>query len=124
MTDKPEALRLADECDEGMVDFAEVAAELRRLQGLVDDCAIYLKEGETPAERIAREHRDTTALMELLAREKRKSEALLVALQDMVSDHMKLSEATLQVSRAAMANAEAATLRFVRSAIAKAEPAT
>lgn len=31
MSDKPEALRLADECDEGMVDFAEVAAELRRL---------------------------------------------------------------------------------------------
>ena len=31
MTDKPTALRLADECDEGMVDFAEVAAELRRL---------------------------------------------------------------------------------------------
>ena len=31
MTDKqPEALRLADECDEGIVDFAEVAAELRR----------------------------------------------------------------------------------------------
>ena len=32
MTDKqPEALRLADECDEGMVDFAETATELRRL---------------------------------------------------------------------------------------------
>ena len=31
MTEKPTALRLADDCDEGMVDFAEVAAELRRL---------------------------------------------------------------------------------------------
>ena len=31
MTDKqPTALRMADECDEGIVDFAEVAAELRR----------------------------------------------------------------------------------------------
>ena len=31
MSEQPEALRLADECDEGMVDFAETAAELRRL---------------------------------------------------------------------------------------------
>jgi hypothetical protein len=31
MTTQPEALRLADECDEHMVDFADVAAELRRL---------------------------------------------------------------------------------------------
>lgn len=28
---QPNALRLADECDDGMVDFAEAAAELRRL---------------------------------------------------------------------------------------------
>jgi hypothetical protein len=28
---QPEALRLADECDEHMVDFEDVAAELRRL---------------------------------------------------------------------------------------------
>lgn len=28
---QPEALRLADECDEHVVDFANVAAELRRL---------------------------------------------------------------------------------------------
>lgn len=28
---EPEALRLADECDEHMVDFADVANELRRL---------------------------------------------------------------------------------------------
>ena len=34
MTDKPEALRLADECDEGVVDFAEAAAQLRRLHAL------------------------------------------------------------------------------------------
>ena len=31
MTTQPEALRLADECDEHMVDFADVANELRRL---------------------------------------------------------------------------------------------
>jgi len=31
MTTQPEALRLADDCDEHMVDFADVAAELRRL---------------------------------------------------------------------------------------------
>ena len=31
MTTQPEALRLADECDEHMVDFAEAADELRRL---------------------------------------------------------------------------------------------
>lgn len=31
MTTQPEALRLADDCDEGMVDFENTAAELRRL---------------------------------------------------------------------------------------------
>jgi len=33
---QPKALRLADECDDGMVDFAEAAAELRRLHTLTE----------------------------------------------------------------------------------------
>lgn len=57
------------------------AAEMRRLQGLLDECSTYLKDGETPAQRMARDHRDSLALMELLAREKRKSEAMLAALK-------------------------------------------
>jgi hypothetical protein len=35
---QPEALRLADECDEGMVDFPDVAAELRRLHAELERC--------------------------------------------------------------------------------------
>ena len=46
MTDKPEALRLADECDEGMVDFAEAAAELRRLSAWNARLTILAKQRE------------------------------------------------------------------------------
>lgn len=39
-------------------------------------CGLYLKQGETPAERIERDHRDSLALMTLLKQEKHKSEVL------------------------------------------------
>jgi hypothetical protein len=48
-------------------------------------CAPYLKDGETPAERIERERQDCLALMELLAKEKFRSTVLQCALQE-ISD--------------------------------------
>lgn len=43
----------------------ELAAELRRLAAVEADCAPYLKEGETPAERIKRALGDADALVTL-----------------------------------------------------------
>ena len=45
-------------------------------EALVADCAIYLKDGETPRERMDRDHADILGLMKLLEREKRNTEAL------------------------------------------------
>lgn len=45
-------------------------------QSMVLDCEEYLKEGETPAERIDREIKDCLSMMKMLEKEKRKSEAL------------------------------------------------
>jgi hypothetical protein len=56
---------------EGVLRFAELVADAER-----EACSPYLKDGETPAERIERDHRDTLALMTLLAQEKTKNEAL------------------------------------------------
>ena len=61
----------------------KAAAELRRLHAQIAACEPYLKEGETPAERIERDHKDSLALMTLLAREKTKNEALLEAYKKM-----------------------------------------
>ena len=60
---------------EGEID--RLAAQRDALQAAIDACAIYLKEGETPAQRIERDHRDSLALMRLLAQEKLKSETLM-----------------------------------------------
>ena len=62
---------------ERMKDLARVEAQRDALQAAIDACAIYLKEGETPAQRIERDHRDSLALMRLLAQEKLKSETLM-----------------------------------------------
>ena len=43
MTTQPKALRLADECDEHMVDFADVADELRRLHEANQELLAALK---------------------------------------------------------------------------------
>lgn len=77
---QPTALFLADILEDGgkPADIAEkCAAELRRLHAQIAACEPYLKEGETPAERIERDHKDSLALMTLLAREKTKNEATL-----------------------------------------------
>lgn len=44
-----------------------------------NECAPYLKEDETPLQRIERDHRDMMALLRLLAAEKIKNESLMSA---------------------------------------------
>ena len=81
---QPTALFLADILEDAgkPADIAEkCAAELRRLHDQIAACEPYLKEGETPAERIERDHKDSLALMTLLAREKMRNQALLEALK-------------------------------------------
>lgn len=43
---------------------------------LIAECAKYLKDGETPVQRIERERRDTDAALTLLIREKERTKAL------------------------------------------------
>ena len=69
MNTKPEALRLADECDEGIVDFAEVADELRRLHGEIESMR---------AERLRTERR--------LSEVEKQRDELLKALEDVIAD--------------------------------------
>jgi len=94
--------------------FTVAAAELRRLHAQIAACEPYLKEGETPAERIERDHRDSLALMTLLAREKTKNEAMLEALKQIepILARMYGPQAAelppMQIVRAAIAKAEAA----------------
>ena len=59
----------------------EVFGDVRELRHMLADCEKYLKEGETPAQRIERERRDTEAVLNLLIREKRKTERMRKALQ-------------------------------------------
>lgn len=49
---------------------------IRSKDALLAPCAPYLKEGETPAQRIERELHDTDAVLRLLVREKLRHEAL------------------------------------------------
>lgn len=58
---------------------ARLIADAPRMRDLLAACEPYLKDGETPAHRIQRERLDNFAALELLAREKRKTEALLHA---------------------------------------------
>lgn len=53
-----------------------VEGDVRALRQMVADCDVYLKEGETPAQRIERERRDTEAVLNLLIREKQRTEAM------------------------------------------------
>lgn len=63
---KSKAERWADEMDRfgfALDSEKDIAAELRRLAAVESDCAPYLKEGETPAERIKRALGDADSLM-------------------------------------------------------------
>lgn len=61
---------------------AESAAELAALRRQLEACAIYLKPGETPRERMDRDAGDSAALMKLFEAEKRTTEALRSELED------------------------------------------
>jgi hypothetical protein len=125
--DKPEALRLADALDAEIVRTVKLdvmhndaAAELRRLHDLVAACEPYLKEGETPAERIERERGDTEAVCRLYAKEREKNVELLEAAKQVIAwyeaedDHSKADF----YQRLEMCRTSEAALR---AAIAKAE---
>ena len=64
-------------------------------RSMVLDCGEYLKEGETPAERIDREIKDCLSMMKMLEKEKRKSEALAAERDALAAEVERLSEALL-----------------------------
>jgi hypothetical protein len=116
MKEQPEALWLADAL-EGRATRAwtreQVAARLRRLHALVAACEPYLKEGETPAERIERERLDTEAVCRLYAKEREKNVKLLEALRPFASATLTDGGAIVGLMREDFERA--------RAAIAKAE---
>lgn len=63
----------------------EVTGDVRELRQMLADCERYLKEGETPAQRIERERRDTEAVLNLLIREKHKTERMIEALRQIAA---------------------------------------
>lgn len=58
----------------------EVRGDVRELRQMLLECKPYLKDGETPAQRIVRERRDTETVLMMLIREKRKTERMREAL--------------------------------------------
>ena len=82
MTCIPHRVPECQQCKKGqtMAD-GSVTGDVRELRQMLADCEQYLKEGETPAQRIERERRDTEAVLNLLIREKRKTERMREALQ-------------------------------------------
>ena len=68
---------MVEHSDKTLAQIVAVQAdELAALRALLEACAPYLKEGETPAERIERERKDLTATVGMLAAERRRSEDL------------------------------------------------
>ena len=47
-----------------------VERELADLRAMIDDCAPYLKDGETPRQRMDRDHQDVLSLMQMLAKDR------------------------------------------------------
>ncbi len=79
---KPHRVPECPQCKKGktMAD-GEVAGDVRQLRQMLANCEQYLKEGETPAQRIERERRDTETVLNLLIREKRKTQRMRETLQ-------------------------------------------
>lgn len=70
--------------DETTMADGEVKGDAREVRQMLVDCEHYLKEGETPAQRIERERRDTEAVLNLLIREKQKTERMADLLHRML----------------------------------------
>jgi len=83
---KPHRVPECPQCKKGttMAD-GSVEGDVRDLRQMLADCAQYLKDGETPAQRIERERRDTESVLNLLIREKQKTERMSAALRDLVA---------------------------------------
>ena len=75
-----------------MSEKTENAVTPDKWRSMVLDCEQYLKEGETPAQRIKREIEDCLSLMKLLEKEKLKSESL-------EAENAKFKEAVSEVVR-------------------------
>jgi hypothetical protein len=78
--------------DEAAETIRALRANLAAAEALVADCFGYLKEGETPRQRMDRDQRDVLALMEMLAKDRAERDALrarlapIVALADRIAD--------------------------------------
>ena len=84
MTDEELIARLRNYGHVGTV--LEAADRIEALVKERDDCAIYLKDGETPRQRMDRDHADVLSLMQLLSQEKSRAERLEAALTQMRDD--------------------------------------
>lgn len=88
---KPHRVPECPQCKKGnaMAD-GEATGDVRELRQMLADCDQYLKEGETPAQRIERERRDTEAVLNLLIREKQRTEAMREVMLRMIAgiDHL------------------------------------
>lgn len=76
---------------------AQASEELIRLRKLVDDCAVYLKDGETPAQRIERERNEVMTLLSMLSIEKNHAESLraeLAGIDSVLARRPALNKAT------------------------------
>ncbi len=72
------ALNAADEIE-------RLRAHIAALETLVADCAVYLKDGETPRQRMDRDHDDVLALMAMLAKDRTERDRLRAALAPLVA---------------------------------------
>lgn len=73
--------------------LALVTRERDEARAQVDACAEYLKPGETPAERIKREHDDCCSLMEMLAKDRERRDAAEGQVSALTAENERLREA-------------------------------
>ena len=66
------------------VKIAHLTVENAALQAKIAECEEYLKQGETPRQRMDRDHADVLSLMRLLGREKQRVELATAALEEIV----------------------------------------
>jgi len=96
-TDSEECKALTEACE-------RLAVERDDAMALVAECAEYLKDGETPRQRMDRDHKDVLALMELLVAEKNKVRELKAAEARCISAVEAVDvEAAVQAEREACA---------------------
>lgn len=88
---KPHRVPECPQCKNGTtMEDGEVKGGVRELHQMLADCEQYLKEGETPAQRIERERRDTEAVLNLLILEKQRTQSMREVMLRMMAgiDHL------------------------------------